>query len=445
MGRLYDSGWEEAITLGGVVGQPLESAALSPDEITRILIVDDEPVNLKVLENHLRLQGYEVEKAGSGSQALEIMQRSRPFDLIILDIMMPKMSGYEVCQKIREMYPPSSLPVVLLTAKNRVADLVEGFQSGANDYIAKPFSRDELLSRIKTHLNLNRIHKASGKFVPFEFLRSIGRESITDVRLGDQAEKLVTVMFSDIRNYTTLAETMSPSENFQFVQSLNARMGPIIQAQHGFVNQYLGDAIMAIFPSRPADALQAAVQMQENLRRYNQERSGKKRKPIQIGIGMQTGSLIMGVIGDDHRMDAATISDTVNTASRIESLTKYYGASILLTQDSLARIEKPENFHLRYLGQVQVKGKNERVGLMECFDGDEPEQAEKKLATLEIFQEGLDRYLGKDFSGALNAFQQVLQENPGDKVAQHFQVKAVHYMNEPAPEDWTGVEMMRGK
>ena len=101
--------------------------------------------------------------------------------------------------------------------------------------------------------------------------------------------------------------------------------------------------------------------------------------------------------------------------------------------------------YLRYLGQVQVKGKNERVGLMECFDGDEPEQAEKKLATLEIFQEGLDRYLGKDFSGALNAFQQVLQENPGDKVAQHFQVKAVHYMNEPAPEDWTGVEMMRGK
>lgn len=445
VGRLHDSGWEEAITLGAVAEKPAVAAAVSPEEIARILIVDDEPVNLKVLENHLRLQGFDVEKAGSGSQALEIMQRSKPFDLIVLDIMMPKMSGYEVCQKIREMYPPSNLPVVLLTAKNRVADLVEGFQSGANDYITKPFSRDELLSRIRTHLNLNRIHKASGKFVPFEFLRAIGRESITDVRLGDQAEKIVTVLFSDIRDYTTIAEAMSPTDNFRFVQSLNARMGPIIQAQHGFVNQYLGDAIMAIFPSRPADALQAAILMQENLRSYNQERAGKGRKPIQIGVGMQTGPLIMGVIGDDRRMDAATIADTVNTASRVESLTKYYGASILLTQDCLSRIDNPAAFHLRYLGQVQVKGKHEPVGLLECFDGDAPEQVEKKKASLEIFRQGLDLYLSQDFSGALNAFQQVLEGNPSDRVAMHFRAKAVHYLNEPAPEGWTGVEMMRGK
>ncbi len=445
VGRLHDSGWDEALTMGAVVEQPLIKAVAPMENAARILIVDDEPVNLKVLENHLRLQGYQVEKAGNGSQALEIIQRSKPFDLIILDIMMPKMSGYEVCQKIRETYPPSSLPIVLLTAKNRVADLVEGFQAGANDYIAKPFSRDELLSRIRTHLNLCRIHQVSGKFVPLEFLRSIGRESITDVRLGDQAEKIVTVLFSDIRDYTTLAETMSPSDNFQFVKSLNGRMGPIIQAQQGFVNQYLGDAIMAIFPGRPANALRASIDMQHNLRSYNQERLNRNRKPIQVGIGMHTGPLIMGVIGDDHRMDAATISDTVNTASRVESLTKYYGASILLTQDSLSQIGEPGAFNLRYLGQVQVKGKNEPVGILECFDGDPPEQAEKKLATLSVFQQGLDLYLSKDFSGALNAFQQVLGENPGDKIAEHFHAKAIHYMNEPAPEGWTGVEMMRGK
>ncbi len=444
VGRLYDSG-QDAPMLSNLAPHPAMATVAATQETARILIVDDEPVNLKVLEDHLRLQGYEVEKAGNGSRALEIIQSGQKFDLIILDIMMPKMSGYEVCQKIRQSYPPSNLPIVLLTAKNRVADLVEGFQSGANDYIPKPFSRDELLSRIRTHLNLCRIHQASGKFVPFEFLRSIGRESITDVRLGDQAEKIVTVLFSDIRDYTTIAETMSPSENFQFVQSLNARMGPIIQAQHGFVNQYLGDAIMAIFPTQPADALQAAIDMQHNLRGYNQERLEKGRKPIQIGIGMQTGSLIMGVIGDDHRMDAATISDTVNTASRVESLTKYYGASILLTQDSLGQIGERQPFNLRYLGQVQVKGKHEPVGLLECFDGDDPEQVEKKLSTLQIFQQGLDLYLGKDFPGALNAFQQVLRENPADRIAQHFRARAVRYMNEPAPEGWTGVEMMEWK
>ena len=445
VGRLHDSGWDDALTMGAVAEQPMATVAVPVENTSRILIVDDEPVNLKVLENHLRLQGYVVEKASSGSQALEIIQRSKPFDLVILDIMMPKMSGYEVCQKIRQTYPPSSLPIVLLTAKNRVADLVEGFRAGANDYIPKPFSRDELLSRIRTHLNLCRIHQASGKFVPFEFLRSIGRESITDVCLGDQAEKIVTVLFSDIRDYTTLAETMSPSDNFQFVKSLNGRMGPIIQAQQGFVNQYLGDAIMAIFPGQPTHALRAAVDMQRNLSVYNQERLKRNRKPIQVGIGMHTGPLIMGVIGDERRMDAATISDTVNTASRVESLTKYYGASILLTQDSLSQIEEPGAFHLRYLGQVQVKGKNEPVGILECFDGDSPEQAEKKLTSLDVFQQGLDLYLAKDFSGALNAFQQVLGENPEDRIAQHFRAKAVHYLNEPVPEGWTGVEMMRGK
>ncbi|MCB0586445.1 MAG: response regulator, partial [Phaeodactylibacter sp.] len=444
VGRLHDSGWDEAVTMGAVAELP-EIASAPVENTTRILIVDDEPVNLKVLENHLRLQGFVVEKAGNGSQALEIIQRSKPFDLVILDIMMPKMSGYEVCKKIRESYPPSNLPIVLLTAKNRVADLVEGFQAGANDYITKPFSRDELLSRIRTHLNLCRIHQASGKFVPFEFLRSIGRESITDVRLGDQAEKIVTVLFSDIRDYTSLAETMSPSDNFQFVKSLNGRMGPLIQARQGFVNQYLGDAIMAIFPSQPDNALQAAIDMQHNLSLYNRERLKKGRKSIQVGIGMHTGPLVMGVIGDDHRMDAATISDTVNTASRVESLTKYYGASILLTQDSLGLAEAVDSFNLRYLGQVQVKGKSEPVGILECIDGDLPEQAEKKLSTMGLFQEGLELYLGKDFSGALNAFQRVLAENPGDRIAQHFQSRAVRYMNEPVPEDWTGVEMMRGK
>ncbi|MGZ3940531.1 MAG: adenylate/guanylate cyclase domain-containing protein, partial [Flavisolibacter sp.] len=174
-----------------------------------------------------------------------------------------------------------------------------------------------------------KIHEATKKFVPNEFIRSLGKEAITDVRLGDQVEKIVTVLFTDIRDFTTISEKMTPEENFHFVSSFNARLGPIIRSHNGFINQYLGDSIMAIFPNSADDALSAAVRMQKEVHDFNLERKAAGFDPIKTGIGLHTGSLVMGITGDNHRMDAATISDTVNTASRLESLTKHYSADIL--------------------------------------------------------------------------------------------------------------------
>ena len=139
--------------------------------------------------------------------------------------------------------------------------------------------------------------------MPSAFLRSLGRENITEVRLGDQALREVTVFFSDIRGYTALSETMSPTDNFRFVNALNGRLGPFIRSNKGFINQYLGDAIMAIFPHEPMDALRAAIEMQEALQDYNRYRQRKKRRPIRLGMGIHTGPLIMGIIGDEKRLD----------------------------------------------------------------------------------------------------------------------------------------------
>ena len=239
-----------------------------------------------------------------------------------------------------------------------MADLVEGLETGANDYITKPFSKDEFLARIKTHLNLHRINRATGKFVPNEFIHILGRESITDVKLGDNTQKEVTVFFSDIRNYTTLAESMSPDQNFRFVNAYVGRMGPIIKANQGFVNQYLGDGIMAIFKEKPDDAIAASIQMQAKLKDYNQERSSRNRKPVRAGMGMHTGLLIMGIIGDAKRNEAATISDTVNTAARMEGMTKIFGSDILISESVYRGLKHPEDFNFRYLGKVQLKGKS---------------------------------------------------------------------------------------
>ncbi|HEY9837333.1 MAG TPA: CHASE2 domain-containing protein, partial [Vampirovibrionales bacterium] len=146
----------------------------------KILIVDDEPINLQVLANTLSLQNYAITRAANGPKALEIIENGFKPDLILLDVMMPRMTGYEVCEKIRQQFPAIDLPIVMLTAKNQVSDLVEGFNAGANDYLMKPFNKNELLTRIKTHIRLAKINAAYGRFVPHDFLEFLGQESIVD-------------------------------------------------------------------------------------------------------------------------------------------------------------------------------------------------------------------------------------------------------------------------
>ena len=416
------------------------------DEVTgyNILLVDDEPVNQQVLINHLKNEGCEITSAMNGEEALAALDKKK-FDLVLLDLMMPRMSGYEVCKYIREKYLPSELPIIMVTAKNQVQDMVQGLRLGANDYLAKPFSKDEFLARVKTQINLHQISKATSKFVPYEFLKSIGREHITDVQLGDQTEKEVTVVFSDIRDYTTLSEAMTPEENFQFVNAYAGRMGPIIRVHNGFVNQYLGDAIMSIFLNSPEDALRASVEMLKVVQTYNVERTNKGRKPIRIGVGLHTGSLIMGIIGDQSRTDAATVSDTVNTASRMEGLTKYYGVNLLVSEYSLQRIPNPELFHFRYLGPVQVKGKKEPVGVYECIDGDPVKDFNKKIETLEDFNAAVDLFFRKDFDGAEKLFLQILAVHPEDQACKYYLQKAQNYSNAGIHDNWTGVEQMSTK
>ena len=292
---------------------------------------------------------------------------------------------------------------------------------------------------------MRRIYEITAKFVPYEFIGSLGHDVITDVRLGDQVEKVVTVLFTDIRDYTSLSERMTPEETFQFVCAYNETLGPIIRRHNGFINQYLGDAIMALFPGSATDALAAAIEMRKNIHGLNITRSLKGLSPIQIGIGMHTGSLIMGITGDKERLDATTISDTVNTASRIESLTKYYKAGILLSDATLLQIQDQQPFNLRYLGKVQVKGKQEPVGLHECFSGSIDEEIQIKEKTLPLFNEGMNHYLNRSFASAIKTFQTITESDPGDLTAEFFLTNATRYLQKGVPEDWTGVVEMTNK
>jgi len=411
----------------------------------KILIVDDEQINRKVLENHLSLAGYNYIEATNGKDALLFIKQGFNFDLVLLDIMMPGISGYEVCENIRKQYSSSQLPIILLTAKNRVSDLVTGFNAGANDYLTKPFSKSELLSRIKTHINLKNIHNATSKFIPAEFLKSIDKETITDVKLGDHVKKEITVLFTDIRDYTHFAESMTPEQNFKFVNAYVSRMGPLIQENRGFVNQYLGDGIMALFPYKPDHAIQAAIDMQKKIITYNKSRISEGYEPIKVGMGLHTGSLVMGIIGDVNRNDTAIIADTVNTSARMEGLTKHYGANIIISENSLHKVENKEQYNLRYLGKVQAKGKNDIVDIYECFDGDNNEQIELKKQSLKDFNTGFSHFSNKEFSKANDIFEEISIKNTNDQVAKYFASMSLIYRSKGVPNDWQAINTMYEK
>lgn len=385
-----------------------------------ILVVDDEPINLQVVANHLSLQNYGIVQANSGIEALEKIHNGLRPDLILLDIMMPKMSGYQVCQKIREQFPASEMPVVMLTAKNQVSNLVAGLDAGANDYLTKPVLKNELLARIKTHINLSKINIAYGRFVPHEFLRFLGHKSIVDVRLGDQVLKEMSIMFADIRDFTTLSEEMSPKENFDFLNSYLSWVGPVIRQHNGFIDKYIGDAVMALFPETADQAVKAALDMQNQVLLYNIKRQKSGYPTLAIGIGLHRGSLMLGTIGEERRMESTVIADAVNLASRLEDLTKIYGASILISGPTLFSLEDPTLYHYRFIGQVQVKGKKERVSVFEIFENDPLQLQALKQQTKTLFEEAVILYNSNKIALAYQLFKQIRNINSQDKAASFY-------------------------
>ncbi|MBF0239695.1 MAG: response regulator [SAR324 cluster bacterium] len=392
--------------------------SVQPDATFNILIVDDEPVNLQVLVNYLSLYHYAVTQASNGREALDLMANGLKPDLILLDVMMPKMTGYEVCRQLREQFPASTLPVILLTAKNRVNDLTEGFNSGANDYLTKPFFKQELLSRISMHLEVSQMANAYTRFVPREFLDLLGKDSILNIHLGDQVKRDMTILFSDIRSFTSISEKMTPEQNFKFLNSFLNQLGPVVREHHGFIDKYIGDAIMALFDQSADNALDAAIGMLKALELYNAQRQRGGEVPIRVGIGLNTGELMLGTIGEQGRMEGTVISDAVNLASRIEGMTKMYQVPLLISEQTRSRLSDPGRYATRFVDRVKAKGKEQMVTVYEVFNADLPEIQELKHATRGFFEEGWHLYQSKSYEDALKLFKNCQEVFPQDPVAQ---------------------------
>lgn len=258
---------------------------------------------------------------------------------------------------------------------------------------------------------------AYGRFVPHQFLNLLGYESITDVNLGDQVQEEMSVLFADIRDFTTLSETMTPQENFNFINAYLSRMEPAIARNNGFIDKYIGDAIMALFSDCADDAVKAGIAMLHILNEYNQYRQKIDYIPIQIGIGINSGTLMLGTVGGKSRMDSTVISDAVNLASRIEGLTKNYGVPMLISHATFERLRNPADYAIRLVDRVKVKGKSQFVTVYEVFDADPAEIRSAKLANLPLYTEAMLLYDRKEFREAGKLFEECLRTNPSDPVA----------------------------
>jgi len=299
----------------------------------------------------------------------------------------------------------------------------------------------DTFSSMRQHIREH--NEAATRFIPQEFLRLLERADILALELGDHVEREMTILFSDIRSFTALSESMSPQQTFNFVNSYLTRVGPIIRDHRGFIDKYIGDAIMGLFPQRAVDALEAAIAMQRRVVVYNEERARAGYAPIAIGIGLHSGNLMLGTIGETLRFETTVIADAVNVAARLESLTKTFGSLILASGQVIEQVDAA-TYVTRRLGDVQVVGTTRAVTVIEICDADPPEKLAHKQRTAEMFEGARVAYATGDFVGAHRLFAEVVADDETDKAAAYFRDRAT-VMAAATLSAWDGVEKMESK
>ncbi|MCB1179597.1 MAG: adenylate/guanylate cyclase domain-containing protein, partial [Leptospiraceae bacterium] len=289
--------------------------------------------------------------------------------------------------------------------------------------------------------NQKELTKSFARFVPPQLLTFLGKDIITNVGLGDAIKKEMTILFSDIRSFTSISESMTPDENFGFINSYMATMGPCIRKHNGFIDKYIGDAIMALFPENPSDAIDASIDMLEELHNLNQRRKKKGFIPISIGIGIHTGSQMLGIIGEKERLEGTVISDVVNTASRLEGLTKAYSSSLIVSGDVLQNLDSSK-YQYRLLDNIKVKGKDRAVRIYEILNGNSKRIIELKLKTKPDFEKAIELYTKGKFKEALKIFKSILKTDSKDKAFLLYIDRCNFYSKNGVSPEWDGIEKL---
>ena len=358
----------------------------------KILVVDDTPKNVKLLADLLTVKGYTVVTAPSGPEALALVEAERP-DLVLLDVVMPEMSGYEVCRKIRENPATGFLPVVMVTALDPAQERVKGLEAGADDFLSKPINQPELLARVRSLLRIKEFHgtvqaqaaqlaewnrtleqRVAEQLAELERVGRLKRflaPQLAELLLSSGDEKLleshrreITVVFCDLRGFTAFAETAEPEEVMGVLREYHAVVGPLIFQFEGTLERFAGDGLMVFFndplpcPDPAARAVRMAVAMRERVG----ELAGAWRKrghALGFGVGIALGYATLGKIGFEGRFDYGAIGTVTNLASRL--CDEAQGGQILISQRVYTAAE--ELLEAEPVGDVTLKGLHRPVAV----------------------------------------------------------------------------------
>ena len=289
---------------------------------------------------------------------------------------------------------------------------------------------DMAVSLEKSFEEKDRTEKFYYKFVPEKFREYLGKESFTDLSLGDASSRELTVLFCDIRSFSINSEIMTAKENFAFVNTIYGKAGPIIREHNGFVDKYIGDAVMALF-EKPDDAVKCGAELYRAIVLDPETAKELKVSEINIGIGIHTGMAMIGIVGESERLSGTVISDTVNLSSRLESLTKQYKTAMLVSKDTVDRLSDPEAFDMRYLGMIQVAGVNEVKGVYELLDCLQDDIKSVRSDNSTEFREAMRLFQLGRRDDAVKALEKLEEEGRADYISSMY----LQYIKDLSPDD----------
>jgi class 3 adenylate cyclase len=326
-----------------------------------ILIADDNRVNRLLLARGLEHEGHTVAFAEHGVEALELL-REQPFDLMLLDVLMPELDGYEVLAKLKDDPHLRDIPVIVTSALDEIDSVVRCLEMGAEDYLTKPVNPVLLNARIGASLEKKRLRDQQRELIGKFATREVAEDLLTSgFSLGGKHVD-ASAMFCDIRSFTTIAEAREPAETIELLNDYYLLMMDAINGEGGVVNQMVGDGLMAIFgaPVPRDDYRQAAVlaarQMVDLIRLFNEEQAARDKVQIQIGVGIASGRVVAGYTGTQNRATYTCVGDTVNVAARLESHTKELDRPILIDENTRQGIA--EGIAVEAQGELMMKGKS---------------------------------------------------------------------------------------
>ena len=343
-----------------------------------------------------------------------------------------------------------SKPIVLLkdaAEEVRRGNMSVNIKINSNDEIGQLGSAFNLMIKnINSSIQEIKLQKdAFYRFVPEEFLKILERDSATDINLGDKIIDDMTILFSDIRSFTTISETIPPEEVYEFLNEYFQLISPLIVAGGGFIDKYMGDGIMAIFANRTnkkdsADSsIHTSISLIKELEKYNQKRMLKGKEPIRIGIGINTGELIIGTVGTKDRLSTTVVGNTVNLASRLESITLKYSTEIIVSASTIATLKDHSLVRYREIDTIIAKGMTSPCEIYEVYNHKDLDFLQKMSYSLKPYMDGLVAYKLGLFEEAKTNFQEALNLNPQDTISKLYLERVYLLLDHPPGSDWDGV------